>query len=91
MLMQGTGKAWWGCGVQWASGSGNSESGLRCLCLLCGQGSAVSVHTVLFAYREYLFNAIETMPCVKKKADWALRWIGDKEATYGEDTFLFLP
>lgn len=28
------------------------------------------------------------MPCVKKKADWALRWIGDKEATYGEDTFL---
>jgi ribonucleoside-diphosphate reductase beta chain len=22
-----------------------------------------------------LFNAIETVPCVKKKADWALRWI----------------
>ncbi len=22
-----------------------------------------------------LFNAIDTMPCVKKKADWALRWI----------------
>lgn len=22
-----------------------------------------------------LFNAIETIPCVKKKADWALRWI----------------
>lgn len=37
--------------------------------------------------REFLFNAIETMPCVKKKADWALRWIGDKESTYGEDTF----
>ena len=30
--------------------------------------------------REFLFNAIETMPCVKKKADWALCWIGDKEA-----------
>lgn len=25
--------------------------------------------------RNYLFNAIETVPCVKKKADWALRWI----------------
>ena len=25
--------------------------------------------------KDYLFNAIETMPCVKKKADWALRWI----------------
>jgi ribonucleoside-diphosphate reductase subunit M2 len=23
-----------------------------------------------------LFNAIETVPCVAKKADWALRWIG---------------
>ena len=25
--------------------------------------------------RDYLFNAIETIPCVKTKADWALRWI----------------
>lgn len=25
--------------------------------------------------RDRLFNAIETVPCVKKKADWALRWI----------------
>jgi len=25
--------------------------------------------------KEYLFNAIEHMDCVKKKADWALRWI----------------
>ncbi|EPQ08429.1 Ribonucleoside-diphosphate reductase subunit M2 [Myotis brandtii] len=39
--------------------------------------------------REFLFNAIETMPCVKKKADWALRWIGDKEATYGERVVAF--
>ncbi|KAH0513707.1 Ribonucleoside-diphosphate reductase subunit M2 [Microtus ochrogaster] len=30
--------------------------------------------------REYLFNAIETMPCVKKKADWALRWIGGQRS-----------
>ncbi|CAO2626227.1 Ribonucleoside-diphosphate reductase subunit M2, partial [Lemmus lemmus] len=39
--------------------------------------------------REYLFNAIETMPCVKKKADWVLCWIGDKEATYGERVVAF--
>lgn len=25
--------------------------------------------------RTYLFNALETVPCVKKKADWALNWI----------------
>lgn len=41
--------------------------------------------------REFLFNAIETMPCVKKKADWALRWIGDKEATYGKGLCPYLP
>nr|XP_061806271.1 ribonucleoside-diphosphate reductase subunit M2-like isoform X5 [Nerophis lumbriciformis] len=39
--------------------------------------------------REYLFNAIETMPCVKKKADWALHWIGNKNATYGERVVAF--
>ena len=27
------------------------------------------------AEKNYLFNAIETLDCVKKKADWALRWI----------------
>ena len=25
--------------------------------------------------KDYLFNAIEHMDCVKKKAEWALRWI----------------
>uniref|UniRef100_A0A8B9QY33 Ribonucleoside-diphosphate reductase subunit M2 n=1 Tax=Anas platyrhynchos TaxID=8839 RepID=A0A8B9QY33_ANAPL len=39
--------------------------------------------------REFLFNAIETLPCVKKKADWAMRWIGDKKATYGERVVAF--
>lgn len=38
-------------------------------------------------FREFLFNAIETLPCVKKKADWAIRWIGDKKATYGEHIY----
>ena len=27
--------------------------------------------------KQTLFNAIETIPCVKKKADWALKWIND--------------
>lgn len=27
------------------------------------------------AEKAYLFNAIDTLDCVKKKADWALRWI----------------
>ncbi|XP_070796506.1 ribonucleoside-diphosphate reductase subunit M2 B isoform X1 [Pituophis catenifer annectens] len=39
--------------------------------------------------RDFLFNAIETMPCVKKKADWAMRWITDREATFGERVVAF--
>jgi len=36
-----------------------------------------------------LFNAIETMPCIKKKADWALRWISHKDAAYAERVVAF--
>ncbi|XP_054981477.1 ribonucleoside-diphosphate reductase subunit M2 B isoform X2 [Sorex araneus] len=39
--------------------------------------------------REFLFNAIETMPYVKKKADWALRWIADRQSTFGERVVAF--
>ncbi|KAK9531974.1 hypothetical protein VZT92_011362 [Zoarces viviparus] len=41
------------------------------------------------AEREYLFNAIETLPCVKKKADWAINWIGNKDANFGERVVAF--
>nr|CAD7392183.1 unnamed protein product [Timema cristinae] len=41
------------------------------------------------AERDYLFNAIETMPCVKKKADWALEWISSETATFGERIIAF--
>lgn len=33
--------------------------------------------------KDHLFNALETVPCVKKKADWAMRWIGS-ESTFAE-------
>lgn len=33
--------------------------------------------------RDRLFNALEFVPCIKKKADWALRWIADKRAPFG--------
>nr|CAD7397416.1 unnamed protein product [Timema poppensis] len=39
--------------------------------------------------KDYLFNAIETMPCVKKKADWALEWISSETATFGERIIAF--
>ncbi|PZC72157.1 hypothetical protein B5X24_HaOG211812 [Helicoverpa armigera] len=39
--------------------------------------------------RDFLFNAIETLPCVKKKADWALKWIASKSATFAERIIAF--
>lgn len=32
--------------------------------------------------REFLFNAIETVPCIKKKADWAIKWISDDRSPF---------
>ncbi len=40
------------------------------------------------AQRKYLFNAIETIPCVKKKADWALKWIANA-ASFAERLVAF--
>ena len=37
--------------------------------------------------KDRLFNAIETMDCVKKKADWALRWID--EGSFAERLIAF--
>lgn len=34
------------------------------------------------AEKDMLFNAIDNYPCIKKKADWALKWIGDEEADF---------
>ena len=39
--------------------------------------------------KNYLFNAIETIPSVQKKADWALRWISDKDSTFGTRVIAF--
>ena len=32
--------------------------------------------------QNHLFNAIDTIPSVKKKADWALKWINSKDAPF---------
>lgn len=39
--------------------------------------------------RSYLFNAIDTIPAIRKKADWALRWITDKDSTFASRLVAF--
>ncbi|KAK4167662.1 ribonucleotide reductase [Cladorrhinum sp. PSN259] len=41
------------------------------------------------AQRTYLFNAIDTIPCIRKKADWALKWISDKDASFAQRLVAF--
>ncbi|KAM0259434.1 hypothetical protein ACHAQJ_003328 [Trichoderma viride] len=39
--------------------------------------------------RTYLFNAIETIPCIRKKAEWAIRWIQDKDSSFAQRLVAF--
>jgi ribonucleotide reductase beta subunit family protein with ferritin-like domain len=36
-----------------------------------------------------LFNAIDNFPCIKKKADWAKKWISDKKSTFATRLYGF--
>lgn len=38
---------------------------------------------------DLLFNAIETIPCIRKKAQWALKWISDRNSTFAERLVAF--
>ncbi|KAI8836361.1 ribonucleotide reductase small subunit [Chytridium lagenaria] len=39
--------------------------------------------------RQFLFDAIDTVPCIRKKADWALRWIFDDKSSFAERLVAF--
>jgi len=39
--------------------------------------------------KKVLFNAIDEIECIKRKADWALKWIENKDATFGERLLAF--
>lgn len=39
--------------------------------------------------RTHLFDAIETIPCIRKKADWAIKWINDESSTFAERLVAF--
>ena len=33
---------------------------------------------------EYIFDAVKTIACVKRKADWAMHWISDRKSTLAD-------
>lgn len=39
--------------------------------------------------KDHLFKAIENIPCIAKKADWAKKWIGDQTSTFAKRLIAF--
>lgn len=39
--------------------------------------------------KDQLFNALDTYPCIKKKADWALKWISDERSSFSTRLIAF--
>jgi len=39
--------------------------------------------------KDRLFNGIENFPCIKKKAEWAQKWIGDKRSNFATRLIAF--
>lgn len=39
--------------------------------------------------RDFLFNAIDNIPCVRTKGDWAMRWIENESSSFGERLVAF--
>ncbi|KAJ5122262.1 Ribonucleoside-diphosphate reductase small chain [Penicillium atrosanguineum] len=39
--------------------------------------------------RAYLFDAIDNIPCIAKKADWAIKWINDRDSTFAQRLVAF--
>ncbi len=64
------------------------------------QGHIEQVHSEVYARlidtyiddpkrRDELFRGIETIPCVKKKADWAMKWMNPENASFAERLVAF--
>jgi len=39
--------------------------------------------------KDHLFRAVENFPCIKKKADWAIKWIHDETSTFASRLIAF--
>lgn len=39
--------------------------------------------------KQHLFNAIDNIPCIKQKADWAIKWIKDRKSNFATRLIAF--
>ena len=40
--------------------------------------------------KDKLFKAMDGFPCIKKKADWAIRWIHDEKSDFATRLIAFM-
>lgn len=78
----------------------NKTTVMEANCFYTFQAAMENIHSEMYskliqkfsaneAEFKHMINAIETMPFVKTKADWALRWINDKDLPLGQRTVAF--
>jgi ribonucleoside-diphosphate reductase beta chain len=64
------------------------------------QGYIEAVHSLVYSTlidtyvedpkrKDELFRSIETIPCVKRKAEWAMKWMDPEKATFAERLVAF--
>ena len=69
-------------------------------CFYAFQNTIESIHSEVYSLlidtyikdpveKDRLFKAIETVPCVKKKADWAIQWMQSEEADFASRLMAF--
>jgi ribonucleoside-diphosphate reductase beta chain len=69
-------------------------------CFYAFQNTIESIHSEVYSLlidtyikdpveKDRLFKAIETVPCVKKKADWAITWMQSEEADFASRLMAF--
>lgn len=69
-------------------------------CFYGFQGAMENIHSEMYSQlintyikdkteQHRLFNAIQTIPCVGKKANWAVKWINDKETNFATRLLAF--
>ena len=48
-----------------------------------------SIYKLQLLRSSFIIFCLPLVPCVKKKADWALQWIGSQTATFGMRVIAF--
>jgi len=78
----------------------NEVKPLECKVLYTWQAMIENIHSEVYSLmidtyiknekkKTFLLNAINNIPCIKKKADWTFKWIDDKKSSFAQRLVAF--